>query len=462
MSKLRFAITRIGCLVLSGALVLAAAGPVEANEVNSSVSFRVVAWLGDPAPGGGQFLNDFEVGGINDQGQAAFVSDLVPTSPILEGVYLARSGGISALAKAPQPAPGGGTIYFEQGVMSLNNSGLLALPLSLTPDTPQRSMPIGVDVGIYTSRAGSALNPLLVPRVTKANDGQTLLGTVVVSLNNHGDVLFDSYIQTPNGIHIPGQPYSGIGRAVYTSRASDGNDRQDPPSISVVAQPGDPAPDGGTFDFAGAGMINDRGDIVFRAHRAGHPCVTSIPQIFSIQCSDAIYVRHAGAGRVQRVAGMGDPAPGGGTFGFARTPEINAQGWIAFRGTTDPSPTLGSPTGVYLASPEGELRAIVRPGDPMPGGKTLLRVAGGCFGLNDAGEIFFGAELTDGSSGEYLWSHGKVQLLAGTGTVVPGVGTLVDAIGPCDTLQPLNNRGEALIVGTFADGRTALMVASTR
>ena len=62
----------------------------------------------------------------------------------------------------------------------------------------------------------------------------------------------------------------------------------------------------------------------------------------------------------------------------------------------------------------------------MPGGGTF--VSGSFFvsntGINNTGDVVFNCTLSDGGQGVYSFSHGKISLVARTGTVIPGVGTI--------------------------------------
>src|SRR5262249_3052127 len=69
---------------------------------------------------------------------------------------------------------------------------------------------------------------------------------------------------------------------------------------------------------------------------------------------------------------------------------VNTRGDIAFAGDVAPATSRSTQAGVYLSS-GGHLRAIVRPGDALPGGGTLLTasLAPGNLDLNNAGDIAF-------------------------------------------------------------------------
>jgi hypothetical protein len=59
-----------------------------APPVANRYSFEVIAQLDTPAPRGGNFINDFEIQAINDNGEVFFGTDLACG----EGLFIARQG----------------------------------------------------------------------------------------------------------------------------------------------------------------------------------------------------------------------------------------------------------------------------------------------------------------------------------------------------------------------------------
>ena len=96
--------------------------------------FKVVAFLGDPAPGGGKLITDFEPGSINSRGDVVFGADLevAGDASFKEGVFLVSNRGMSQLARAGGAAPGGGVFdVLLLGTTSLNDQGDAALDFTL-------------------------------------------------------------------------------------------------------------------------------------------------------------------------------------------------------------------------------------------------------------------------------------------------------------------------------------------
>src|SRR5678815_3569079 len=112
-----------GVLFLSGLL---GTRPRGAMAIQAGYDFTPIAFLGDPAPGAqrGTFVNDFEPGGINNNGHLVFGADVSTGG---EGVFLMSKGRISELMRMGEPAPGGD--IFDIGILgpaSLNDCLLYA------------------------------------------------------------------------------------------------------------------------------------------------------------------------------------------------------------------------------------------------------------------------------------------------------------------------------------------------
>ena len=199
--------------------------------------------------------------------------------------------------------------------------------------------------------------------------------------------------------------------------------------------PGDAAPGGGTFDFASDGSINNRGDVAFQGHVAGEEILPSSsfpPPDFVISALGSVYVKDGATGKIRSIAHAGDQAPGGGVYRQAISPVLNDSGAIAFLGDLTPAPAANEVTGVYLHR-RGVTIAVARPGDEMPGGGRFVTsaiIGGWQIDVNNAGEVVFNAALDTHANAEipdtglYLFSHGERHLVARTGTVIPGVGTI--------------------------------------
>jgi hypothetical protein len=426
-------------------------------QAQKSYEFTAIAFLGDPAPGGDFFITDFEPRGINSRGDVAFNADVVPG----EGVFLATRGGIIQTLRSGDAAPGGGTVdAFGAWNASLNQNGDVSVAFQLSPFLS----PIGTNAGIYRFDADSStVSAVMTPGVTPAPGGGFFQGSSALRstvINNSGTVLFDGMIPTADGIHIQGEPYIGLGVGIFQADKKG--------AISSVVSPGDPAPGGGTFDFAANGYVNSGGDVAFGAHIVSDPCNTGnppVPQTGIIRCFESVYVKKKGTGEITSIAHQGDPAPGGGTYRLAFGPVINSRGDIVFIGDLTPAPDFLKDMGVFL-NVGGLTVPIARPGDPMPGGGNLATAAPPDgritnYNLNNRGDVSFHGFLDTGEDGIYVSSHGTSSLVAKTGSVLPGIGTIAQ-LSPTNVWGNglNNNRGQVLFWGTLTDGRIGMFVAT--
>ena len=422
-------------------------------QAQKSYEFTAIAFLGDPAPGGDFFITDFEPRGINSRGDVAFNADVVPG----EGVFLATRGGIIQTLRSGDAAPGGGTVDGGAWNASLNESGDVSVAFQLDPFL----FPEGTNAGIYRFDADSStVSAVMTPGVTPAPGGGFFQGSSALRstvVNNSGTVLFDGMIPTADGIHIQGEPYIGLGVGIFEADKKG--------SISSVVSPGDPAPGGGTFDFAANGYINSGGDVAFGAHIASDPCNSNVSQMLLIRCYESVYVKKKGTGEITSIAHQGDPAPGGGTYRLAFGPVINNGGDIVFIGDLTPAPDFLQDLAVFL-NVGGVTVPIARPGDPMPGGGNLATAAPPDgritnYNLNNRGDVSFHGFLDTGEDGIYVSSHGALSLVAKTGSVLPGIGTIAQLSQTNFWGNGLNNnRGQVLFWGALTDGRIGMFVAT--
>jgi hypothetical protein len=305
------------------------------------------------------------------------------------------------------------------------------------------------------------LSPVAVPGTAAPGGGVFAGVNYHTGENNRGDIVFSGLVSGTDIDPTTDPGCDGVASALYLARA-DG-------TLSVVVRPGDPSPGGGVFDSAMNASINDGGDIAFGAHIAGDSCV-GIGNPFA--CGESVYLRTAHNGAIRSIAHQGDPSPcSGRAYQIAFGPLVNSRGDLAFIGS------LGAPdrNGVFSYS-HGSVIPIACPGDPMPGG-GLMHSAGifdATYGLNNVGDVGFAASLdtdlnNDGllDSGLYVATRGSLRLVAKTGTVLPGLGTIaylgsapvVPSI-PLATGGELNNRGQILLYATLTDGRGALLLAT--
>ena len=201
--------------------------------------------------------------------------------------------------------------------------------------------------------------------------GGFFFGTVFTpDINDAGDVLFFCDV---NG--------GDSRRALFLYQAASGQ-------IVKVAAVGDPSPIGGTFGAVGPGSLNNNGKVVFLASPVGDTINSNLFMWDN--------------GVVTKVAALGDPAPGGGTFSGLGTesfgfqdgtfipggpvPDINDSDQIAFRAIVS-----GGITGRGIVVRTGQVDEwYVKVPDPTPIGGTYFDMQAPS--INNAGQIAFFAD----------------------------------------------------------------------
>jgi len=421
--------------------------------------FTAIETLGNPAPGGGAFTNDFEPSAINNSGEVAFTADIDSSGD--EGSFIAKGRQVTQIMRAGLSAPGGATFGpGEMGRMGLNDPGDVAVGFLLNPFDP--TLPLGDNAGVFRfSGHAGALTGVELPGA-QAPGGGTFKGTYVnMGINNRGQIVYQG-LATGSAVDSAAN-YNGMALALY-EQGKDGTNHR-------VVGPGDPAPGGHVFDDAWNGSLNNAGDIAFSGHVVGDPCINiGVP----FACGDSLYLRHGTSGAIQSIAHQGDPAPGGSTFTVAFGGLVNSRDQVAFvGGLTSPANTYG-----VFRYADGKVSYIARPGDPMPGGGAFQSASdnAGTFGLNNRGDVSFAATLNTDTTGDglndtavYVDANGALRLVARSGTVIPGVGTISrlgqffnpSSLGPLyGTGGMINNVGQVLFNATLTDGKGVLLVAT--
>src|SRR6516162_9300336 len=107
--------------------------PLEDRLLLSTYTFQPLAFLNGPAPGGGMFINDFEPGALTHRGDTVFAADLTTPEAGNEGIFVSRDGRLAELARAGEPAPGGGTFggFGSFSPNSMNQQGDAAFTFGL-------------------------------------------------------------------------------------------------------------------------------------------------------------------------------------------------------------------------------------------------------------------------------------------------------------------------------------------
>ena len=351
-------------------------------------ALRAVAIIGDPAPGGGGFAG-FNVESLpifapaNVRGEVAFFATLLRGHGG-EGIFLSSRGGVRKVALEGDVVPRVGTLsgFGKHPIPALNEGGDVAFAAAVSGGKTVE--------GIFLWSRGRVQPVLLTGSPAPGISGGTLSGIDSPALNDRGDLAFLTTIR--RGRETSEAIYARIGGKLR----------------KIVAQ-GDPAPAGGSFAGFGPPALNNKGAVGFAAAVEGRAVPGGIflvegdtlrmvagagddspeggiffkfAERFSLSDAGVIafnaLLRDASSpgglflvdrGPPRKLALVGDPAPGGGTFShFGLWPTINAEGWAAFASSVDGGP---SPLAVFLARPGGMAR-VAAVGDGLPGGGRLL------------------------------------------------------------------------------------------
>lgn len=455
------------CLALA---TIAACGPadepigsgdistISSPLLKTTYSYRRVITAGDPLPGGAPCGMYFSLDGLNSRGDLAFGVDI----PSGYARYQSSGGHIQQVALPGDPLAGGITLGEGTGFGDLiNETGTQAFVFLVDANFDQ-SRPSGRHNGVFTaSTHRKGLTPIMLPDQTLAPGGHPFRGAFLhPSINNREEITFTGMIETPHGIHLPMQPYGGLGLGVFMADHHR--------HIKSLAVPGSPAPGGGTFDLAENATLNDQGDVAFGAHVAGEACVDAgIKQADRLFCGESVYLRRRD-GQVVSIAHQDSSAPGGGTYRLAFGPLINNRGDIVFIGDLSTPPSVGAQLGLFIHR-HGRTVAIARPGDSLPGGGHMSSAGFyvSAYGLNQSGEAVFFAKLDtdedkDGQpdTGVYMWRDGKLGLVARTGSSIPGLGTVAVVASGNGFSVNNNDLGQVAMPVMMTDGKTHLVIAT--
>jgi hypothetical protein len=451
--------------------------------LSAGYSFQTLAELGGNAPpvGGGNdgvtFAFDFEPGEINSRGQVAFGADLSRGG---EGVFLTDAKGqLITLARTGDTSPDGrtyGPLFL--GTVTNNDAGEAAFVIHRDGfDFPPL---LALDAALYRYTPKTGVAAELLPGAAAPGGGTFQGFNFRPSMNNGGTIAFSGLIQTDLG---PGGA-GGLGFGIFTVDKHH--------HVAKVMRPGDSAPGGNTFDFGQNAWINDKGDVAFGGHVKEDPFIeftASFPAGNQIFTAESIFVWSKHNGQIVELARQNvTPVPGdpGFTFNYAFGPELNNQGDVAYFGAYGKAVdgtflipgdggSLVNNTGIFLYS-HGTTVAVAKPGDAMPGGGTMISAGflTSEMGLSNNGDVTFTATLNTDTNGDglndtglYSYSHGTLSLIARSGTVLPGIGTIQSLHSPGELGNPTaiagaatNERGQVVFQAALTSGDGVMLLAT--
>src|SRR5690349_21659667 len=357
------------------------------TAVGAQSRVRAIALAGDRAPGGGSYEHfGVEalpiVAPVNTKGQVAFFATLLRATAG-EAFFLGGKSRTTRVVAEGDAVPGGGTFsgFGRHPIPALNERGDVAFAAAVVGGRTVE--------GIFVRDARGVRPIVLTGSAAAGMPSSTIAAVDVPALNDHGDVAFLASVRRGRELV----------EAIYTF--SNGR-----PS-KLVAQ-GDPAPAGGTFAGFGPPVINNRRRVAFAAVVEGRAVPggvfvadgstvrmltgagtdTPLGGIFArfserVALNDAGTVAFAAMLKnaeseqgvfvvddqgVRKVAALGEPAPGGGTFGHVSLwPALAADGSTAFAAAVDGSAVQ---VAVFIASTRGA-RRVVALGDDLGGNRQL-------------------------------------------------------------------------------------------
>jgi hypothetical protein len=451
--------------------------------VASPTETAAVAVSGQSSPVGGVY-KDFGVTlGINDRGAMAFVGAVIG-GEATEGAFLIQADGPTAVMTTNTVVPDGGRwtgfAVFDTTGQAVNNQGQIAFLADVSGGQ-----------GVFLVSDGQTRVP--------ARSGQSWPG--VGALTKFGRVGLNHRAE----VVVSAEPVGGK-RGAYV--ISQGTARK-------VVAPGDPAADGGRFEFADFAALNDSGEVAFRAGlsggaategvflatadgivelitnaekppvgqrftRFGGVCINTRGEVGFVALIDeepggpkyrGVFVGTRQGTR--KVYLTGDAAPGGGTFAsmtdeFSRRPDrfdlepsdkpsINANGEVAFCALVRQGPPGGA---IFLATVDG-LRRMVAGGENTPVGGQYNSFGGDRLSLNQAGQIVFGASVREGPvlQGLFVISGGVVYPILSDRTLSPVGNNFTVPLDP-----HLSDQGTIVFGATHSQGASpqALYIAKPR
>lgn len=460
----------------------------------------------------GRFKNSgLHHGGLNDQGQVVFAAELAGSSQGFNndtGIFVGDGTRLWIVAREGAAAPedlGTFTAFTTAGGLPISNAGEVAFAARTQSGT-------GSSTSVY--RGGILGTPALVARVGQplpGGDGSYGGNFGVPIMTPGGQMAFvgslDALASGQNGLGIlwmdpqPGivrffpfthdvtarfqASYQGVGPSVNSRGTAAFSSRITPlaggnPSLGVAIAAADGLRVTGHFGEATLGglgnfilspldepVLNEAGQMVFSAEVEG-----------LVSRYRGLYLWSPGA--VVELASSSPLGTGGPwTFGGFASLDINDHGRVAFLNTD-----RNGDGGLFTSDgTPASLRRVVADGAAAPDGNgrlNLLQPDQTPVVLNEAGQVAFGASLTDttggGNDSAGIFLHddrwGLLQV-ARTGAPLLGsviwqlgfrdsrAGILGSVQGISESFAELNDAGEVAFAFALADGRTGIAIWSS-
>ena len=205
-----------------------------------------------------------------------------------------------------------------------------------------------------------------------------------------------------------------------------------------VAQQGDSSPAGPAFFNFGTPSINQKNQIAFEG------CLTM-----------SLYFFDPGSAVVE-VLTAGDSTPAGGQFELFGRPLLNEQNQMAFFANAN----LPEATGIFLATLDS-VTTVATEQQSIPAANATFDSVSQFPNLNDVGDVVFQADLTDGTTGIYLFEGGDIVQVARSGESLPGGDGVFGSFGNSN-LPIVNNQGQIVfqcdVLGTSTPNDAGIFI----
>ena len=375
----------------------------------SSGELRPVVQIDDGVPGiPGSEFKSFLYTWINDAGEVTFDGEYTANSPRLRGIWSEIGGsGLNEVIRDAVPIPNIGTVYHPWSLTNVNDDGVVSMFSRILVATGNP------DQVLFRMSDGLGSPITFVPDEAPGL-GESLQFTYIIgaSMNNDGRVVFKTILTDPD---------NNFERIVSLWKTDDELELE---LLLKERDAGLQAPNGEEYRvYMGSPAISNRDEVAFLA--TSHDPLTN-PGISRDDL--AIWVRREN-GEYELVVEQGAPSSelaAGETIGWLFTaPKINDAGHVAFGSlVTGHPPATRNENSIWVSSPDEEPKLIIRSGDLIEveegdyrevsvlwrTGRSELEdgTLGShkdVFAFNNAGDIAFSAEFTDGTAGVFLASQ---------------------------------------------------------
>jgi hypothetical protein len=332
----------------------------------AEVHHTIIAASGNAAPAGGIYSPFLFKPILNPRDQVVFETSLL--GPSTSGVFVGDGTTTSTIALGGNPDPTAGNFGF------VNNSFFF---------TPNGDVVFDVNFSDVFTSNGSTIAPLV------RNGDQVPGGGTLTQIGDHNA--------------------NGHGVLAYTARlsaatATQGIFRTDGANTVAIARDDSAPPTGGTYTLLAGPVINDRGQVAFKAEMTGG--------------STGFAIFRADGADLTPVFLADQIAPGGATFQDFGSPAINAHGQVAAGALLTNS---AGGAGLFLGDGTNTV-AIALLGQPAPKGGNYSGPGFFSLRLNDRGEVAFIVILNGGTSdrGVFRGNGDQTTTVALSRTIAPG------------------------------------------